>query len=211
MPRDEGWHELETRSGATVTEEGQLTTGREDNMSDLEATWSETDETSLGLDGDDKNEQLKRSTIRKLDYVLLPFLCCLFLLNSIDKSNVGNAETAGTCHSEPQYMSNSETNPIITYRFHARYRTLSRRPQHVACILLRFFRSPAACGRRSGPQVWHASLGACLHEFLGYLYFVAHMGSQALAADHIAGSHRDARGRILSDDGELPQLVLHEV
>jgi hypothetical protein len=61
--------------------------------------WSETDETSFGLEGDDKNEQLKRSTIRKLDYVLLPLLCVLFLLNSLDKSNIGNAETAGTCHS----------------------------------------------------------------------------------------------------------------
>jgi hypothetical protein len=202
MPRDEGWHELETRSGATVTEEGQLTTGREDNMSDLEDTWSETDETSLGLDGDDKNEQLKRSTIRKLDYVLLPFLCCLFLLNSIDKSNVGNAETAGTCHSEAQYLhsSSSKTNPIITYRFHARYRSFSRRSQHVACILLRILRSPAACGRRSGPQVWHGSLGACLHECMGDMYPVAHMGSQALAADLIAGAHRHARGGFLSDD-----------
>jgi len=61
-----------------------------------EDTWSETDETSLGLNGDDTDEQLNRRTIRKLDYVLLPFLCLLFLLNSIDKSNVGNAETAGT-------------------------------------------------------------------------------------------------------------------
>jgi len=46
-----------------------------------EDTWSETDETSLGQDGDHNNEQLNRRTIRKLDYVLLPFLCSLFLLN----------------------------------------------------------------------------------------------------------------------------------
>jgi hypothetical protein len=103
MPRDEGWHELETRSGATVTDEGQLTSHGEDNMNE-EDTWSETDETSLGLNGDEKNEQLNRRTIRKLDYVLLPFLCCLFLLNSIDKSNVGSAETAGTCHSKAQQV-----------------------------------------------------------------------------------------------------------
>lgn len=43
----------------------------------------------------DNNERLNRRTIRKLDLVLLPFLCTLFLLNSLDKSNVGNAETAG--------------------------------------------------------------------------------------------------------------------
>jgi hypothetical protein len=97
MPRDEGSYELETRSGATVIEEeeGQPTTHREDIMNE-EDTWSETDETSLGFDGDSNDEQLNRRTIRKLDYVLLPFLCSLFLLNSIDKSNVGNAETAGT-------------------------------------------------------------------------------------------------------------------
>ena len=63
-----------------------------------EDTWSETDETSLGHNGGDNSEQLNRRTIRKLDYVLLPFLCTLFLLNSIDKSNIGNAESAGNWH-----------------------------------------------------------------------------------------------------------------
>ncbi|KAK3726074.1 hypothetical protein LTR37_000222 [Vermiconidia calcicola] len=38
---------------------------------------------------------LDRRTKRKLDWILLPFLAVLFLLNSLDKSNVGNAETAG--------------------------------------------------------------------------------------------------------------------
>lgn len=38
---------------------------------------------------------LNRKTVRKLDFILLPFLALLFLLNSLDKSNVGNAETAG--------------------------------------------------------------------------------------------------------------------
>lgn len=38
---------------------------------------------------------LDRRTKRKLDFILLPFLVLLFLLNSLDKSNVGNAETAG--------------------------------------------------------------------------------------------------------------------
>lgn len=39
--------------------------------------------------------ELSRSTVRKLDLVLLPFLALLFMLNSLDKSNIGNAETAG--------------------------------------------------------------------------------------------------------------------
>lgn len=38
---------------------------------------------------------LNRRTLRKLDFILLPFLALLFLLNSLDKSNIGNAETAG--------------------------------------------------------------------------------------------------------------------
>lgn len=32
--------------------------------------------------------------VRKLDRMLLPFLSLLFLLNSLDRSNIGNAETA---------------------------------------------------------------------------------------------------------------------
>ncbi|OJD23861.1 hypothetical protein ACJ73_04786 [Blastomyces percursus] len=34
------------------------------------------------------------STVRKLDFILLPFLSVLFLVNSLDRSNIGNAETA---------------------------------------------------------------------------------------------------------------------
>ncbi|KAK3073955.1 hypothetical protein LTR53_004022 [Teratosphaeriaceae sp. CCFEE 6253] len=43
-------------------------------------------------------QRLERRTLRKLDFVLLPFLALLFLLNSLDKSNIGNAETAGFTH-----------------------------------------------------------------------------------------------------------------
>lgn len=39
-------------------------------------------------------ENLNRRTVLKLDLILLPFLSLLFLLNSLDRSNVGNAETA---------------------------------------------------------------------------------------------------------------------
>lgn len=37
---------------------------------------------------------LHRRTLRKLDYLLLPFLALLFLFNSLDKANIGNAESA---------------------------------------------------------------------------------------------------------------------
>jgi hypothetical protein len=36
------------------------------------------------------NAELDRRTVRKLDFILLPFLALLFLFNSLDKSNVGN-------------------------------------------------------------------------------------------------------------------------
>ncbi|TKA68934.1 hypothetical protein B0A55_08470 [Friedmanniomyces simplex] len=49
-------------------------------------------------DGDDYQTRLDRRTVRKLDFILLPFLALLFLLNSLDKSNIGNAETAGFTH-----------------------------------------------------------------------------------------------------------------
>lgn len=44
------------------------------------------------LDADDF-ACLSKRVVRKLDLLLLPFLCLLFLLNSLDKSNVGNAES----------------------------------------------------------------------------------------------------------------------
>jgi len=44
------------------------------------------------LDADDF-ARLSKRVVRKLDLLLLPFLCLLFLLNSLDKSNVGNAES----------------------------------------------------------------------------------------------------------------------
>ncbi|KAF2668387.1 MFS general substrate transporter [Microthyrium microscopicum] len=47
------------------------------------------------LKRDDRdNDELDRRTVRKLDRVLLPFLALLFLFNSLDRSNIGNAETA---------------------------------------------------------------------------------------------------------------------
>ncbi|TKA31051.1 hypothetical protein B0A50_02019 [Salinomyces thailandicus] len=44
---------------------------------------------------DKRDDRLNRRTVRRLDFILLPFLALLFLLNSLDKSNIGNAETAG--------------------------------------------------------------------------------------------------------------------
>ncbi|KAE9988416.1 hypothetical protein EG328_011176 [Venturia inaequalis] len=38
-------------------------------------------------------KELNRRTVRRLDFILLPFLALLFLFNSLDRSNIGNAET----------------------------------------------------------------------------------------------------------------------
>jgi len=40
-----------------------------------------------------RDEVLNRRVIRKLDLILLPFLSLLFLFNSLDKSNIGSAES----------------------------------------------------------------------------------------------------------------------
>ncbi|OAX80106.1 hypothetical protein ACJ72_05567 [Emergomyces africanus] len=42
----------------------------------------------------DAGPSVHTSTVRKLDFILLPFLSILFLVNSLDRSNIGNAETA---------------------------------------------------------------------------------------------------------------------
>lgn len=42
----------------------------------------------------EEEEELNHRTVLKLDLILLPFVSLLFLLNSLDRSNVGNAETA---------------------------------------------------------------------------------------------------------------------
>lgn len=48
------------------------------------------------IDTDDSafEKTLDHRTVLKLDLILLPFVSLLFLLNSLDRSNVGNAETA---------------------------------------------------------------------------------------------------------------------
>lgn len=37
----------------------------------------------------------ERSLVRKFDFTLLPILAVMYLFNSLDKSNLGNAKTAG--------------------------------------------------------------------------------------------------------------------
>ncbi|THZ88134.1 MFS general substrate transporter [Aureobasidium pullulans] len=59
---------------------------------ELEST-SPMDRDSIRHFDDEEIARLSKRVVLKLDLILLPFLCLLFLLNSLDKSNVGNAES----------------------------------------------------------------------------------------------------------------------
>lgn len=85
MPQHEGSYELATRSDS-VTEATQSVIMEREREREVDGNLQQNSE---------HDERLHRRTLRKLDFILLPFLSTLFLLNSIDKSNVGNAETAG--------------------------------------------------------------------------------------------------------------------
>jgi len=41
------------------------------------------------------DEAATKKLIRKIDWVLLPFLACLYLLSFLDRTNIGNARLAG--------------------------------------------------------------------------------------------------------------------
>lgn len=84
---------------------------------------------------------LPRRTIRKLDLILLPFLSILFLVNSLDRSNIGNAETANFTRDtglEPE-----DLNDAVAWFF-------------VFFVALQPF--GAAAGRKFGMSVWVPSV-----------------------------------------------------
>lgn len=88
MAQDEDGYELAARPDSATVEEHP----RPHDTDNME-TDGLIDEDIHGRGND--HEQLNRRTLRKLDFILLPYLCLFFLLNSIDKTNLGNAETAG--------------------------------------------------------------------------------------------------------------------
>ena len=67
---------------AEDAEQHELQTLREDN--NTAATMPPEDAADVAL----HDERVHRGTLRKLDFLLLPFLALLFLFNSLDKSNV---------------------------------------------------------------------------------------------------------------------------
>ena len=66
--------------------------------------------------------ELHKRTLRKLDFLLLPFLALLFLFNSLDKSNVGSCILALPKNSANSSLDRLETPnlrtlpPILDYR-----------------------------------------------------------------------------------------------
>lgn len=47
------------------------------------------------LEGADIDRKLERRVLWKLDSLLIPMMCCIYLLAFLDRSNIGNARIAG--------------------------------------------------------------------------------------------------------------------
>lgn len=62
---------------------------------DYELTMSDYAPVHAGTLDDEATKELNRRTVRKLDFILLPFLALLFLFNSLDRSNVRNTSSEG--------------------------------------------------------------------------------------------------------------------
>lgn len=61
---------------------------------DNDTTMDEAPDDENALYPPTNTADLNARTLKKLDFILLPFLALLFLFNSLDRSNIGNAETA---------------------------------------------------------------------------------------------------------------------
>ncbi|CAK1354201.1 putative transporter [Cercospora beticola] len=91
-------HELQKLDRESLEEHTEETRATVTDMADTDRYERQplTGGESGQAEGKDRSTTgLNRRTVRKLDTILLPFLALLFLLNSLDKSNIGNAETAG--------------------------------------------------------------------------------------------------------------------
>jgi hypothetical protein len=81
---------MPSHDGASL-ELQRLPSGRRSSHEDEEDAASMTGYSPVYTDRlhDEAADDLDRRTLRKLDFVLLPFLALLFLFNSLDRSNVG--------------------------------------------------------------------------------------------------------------------------
>lgn len=109
-------HELDTlRRAASMAEEETTTEAGPPPAMARNGMNDDHDDDDLVKNDNAYETRLDRRTIRKLDFILLPFLALLFLLNSLDKSNIGNAETAGFTHDAG--LSASDLNTSLAFFF----------------------------------------------------------------------------------------------
>lgn len=76
-------HELQTRLSQTIAQSGSGSMAR----------LVPNEGGAVDVSGE-KNLKVNAHVVRKLDLILLPFLSIFFLASSLDRSNVGNAESA---------------------------------------------------------------------------------------------------------------------
>ncbi|KAL9619478.1 MAG: hypothetical protein Q9160_005915 [Pyrenula sp. 1 TL-2023] len=74
-------------------------------------------QTSSSTDNTLQDPDLERRTVRKLDWILLPFLSILFCLNSLDRTNVGSAESAHFTKDAGLAPSDLNTSVALFYAF----------------------------------------------------------------------------------------------
>lgn len=96
-----GQYELQLRPGApppfsssSSSSPGVPTPSEHDSDPSLELRHDMPSDLRAGDALSPDEDELNRRTVRKLDTILLPFLALLFLFNSLDKSNIGSAESA---------------------------------------------------------------------------------------------------------------------
>jgi hypothetical protein len=98
MPQVPQEFELPTIADAESDLDGDIPSPRRAsvNMGRRQAPTSSTDGTPLLPPSEPLQHSATKTghALLKIDLILLPFLCVLFLLNSLDRSNIGNAETA---------------------------------------------------------------------------------------------------------------------
>lgn len=102
---------------------------------------------------DEATKELNRRTVRKLDFILLPFLALLFLFNSLDRSNVRSLVSEGAAAANILQIGNAETGNLT--------KDVGLKPEDLNTAVAVFFAffvalQPvgAALGRKYGMAVW---------------------------------------------------------
>ncbi|KAF7890583.1 hypothetical protein EAF00_008898 [Botryotinia globosa] len=83
-------HKSRSRSSLSENGDVKVTPGTTQKIDDPESKLDLASESAIVFD-----HQAERSLCRKFDFRLLPVLACMYLFNSLDKGNLGNAKTDG--------------------------------------------------------------------------------------------------------------------